>query len=584
MRSWKPRRRWTSEEEAALRAGVLKHGVGWWKDILVDSEFNTTLSTAPILISRRTKEIADAKPKAANSDGLSPAQTSTASGPVARGVDKGFLIKIFHFQAHWFDEKIFEAFSTLKEQNVLDTNTITITRCGEDDDDYINELPDEILVPKLEFFCGHEALKEVLRPPNFKMYEYVNLVNQVVKLHDTATLEALTIRFPLDSNYSHDIDRWVEYAARKQVKKLELDFCMKSRACTVLSYRNFLASPAASRLYWLKDLYLRGINVYDGVIESLFSNSPFIERLSVIDSQLLFIVVVADAPNLKYLKLSHCNFLSRFHISAPNLNIIRLHLYNCATRVNISAPILSRVSVTFDFTISAFSSEPSYNRREILKCLQNLLGQFSHVNKILSLIVSRDLFHVDYKLRKRHMDAKWMDEDILKKVKALANVNGHYSHQHLKVVELVGFTGCVSEVEVALYLVEIAPSLEKIVIDVCELNCCWIREDVERYIDNEYGKFCRRSAEVLRTLIRPEIDVEIFSSERQEANPNPCFGFPKHIKMIVVGISNRLEASRAAIVVSYFVRFHYKYSTIYWIVIVCLTGEGMSCSVGLVEP
>ncbi|KAF3436734.1 hypothetical protein FNV43_RR19481 [Rhamnella rubrinervis] len=429
MRSWKPRRRWTSEEEAALRAGVLKHGVGWWKDILVDSEFNTTLSNRSNIDLKdkwrnmsaasdqggRRKKSRMRKPKAANSDGLSPAQTSTASGPVAREVDKGFLIKNISL----FDEKIFEAFSTLKEQNVLDTNTITITRCGEDDDDYINELPDEILVlilcfvsikeairtslvsrrwknlwtkvPKLEFFCGHEALKEVLRPPNFKMYEYVNLVNQVVKLHDTATLEAFTIRFPLDSNYSHDIDRWVEYAARKQVKKLELDFCMKSRACTVLSYRNFLASPAASRLYWLKDLYLRGINVYDGVIESLFSNSPFIERLSVIDSQFLFIVVVNDAPNLKYLKLSHCNFLSRFHISAPNLNIIRLHLYNCATRVNISAPILSRVSVTFDFTISAFSSEPSYNRREILKCLQNLLGQFSHVNKILSLIVSRDV-------------------------------------------------------------------------------------------------------------------------------------------------------------------------------------------------
>ena len=48
---------------------------------------------------------------------------------------------------------------------------------------------------------------------------------------------------------------------------------------------------------------------------------------------------------------------------------------------------------------------------------------------------------------------QWMMEDIPKKVE---NV-GHYSHQNLKAVELIGFTGVRYEIH---HLVEIAASLE----------------------------------------------------------------------------------------------------------------------------
>jgi len=38
-----PKQRWTSEEEAALRTGVAKHGVGNWRTILNDPELSSTL-------------------------------------------------------------------------------------------------------------------------------------------------------------------------------------------------------------------------------------------------------------------------------------------------------------------------------------------------------------------------------------------------------------------------------------------------------------------------------------------------------------------------------------------------------------
>ncbi|KAG8478441.1 hypothetical protein CXB51_028267 [Gossypium anomalum] len=38
-----PKQKWTAEEEAALKAGVLKHGTGKWRNILSDPEFSSVL-------------------------------------------------------------------------------------------------------------------------------------------------------------------------------------------------------------------------------------------------------------------------------------------------------------------------------------------------------------------------------------------------------------------------------------------------------------------------------------------------------------------------------------------------------------
>lgn len=38
-----PKQKWTSGEEAALKAGIAKYGVGKWSTILKDPEFSTVL-------------------------------------------------------------------------------------------------------------------------------------------------------------------------------------------------------------------------------------------------------------------------------------------------------------------------------------------------------------------------------------------------------------------------------------------------------------------------------------------------------------------------------------------------------------
>jgi Myb-like DNA-binding domain len=39
-----PKQKWTAEEEAALKAGIKKHGAGKWRTILRDPEFSDVLS------------------------------------------------------------------------------------------------------------------------------------------------------------------------------------------------------------------------------------------------------------------------------------------------------------------------------------------------------------------------------------------------------------------------------------------------------------------------------------------------------------------------------------------------------------
>lgn len=78
----------------------------------------------------------------------------------------------------------------------------------------------------------------------------------------------------LDSHYSEDIRRWVEFAASKRVQiRLKLDF--KARAVLSAgsqSYDRFLpAHDDVCRLYWLNGLYLRGVDVGDEAVKCLSS-------------------------------------------------------------------------------------------------------------------------------------------------------------------------------------------------------------------------------------------------------------------------------------------------------------------------
>ncbi|KAI0504138.1 hypothetical protein KFK09_015086 [Dendrobium nobile] len=45
-----PKQKWTSDEESALKAGVVKHGVGKWRTILKDPEFFLKIHNARYML------------------------------------------------------------------------------------------------------------------------------------------------------------------------------------------------------------------------------------------------------------------------------------------------------------------------------------------------------------------------------------------------------------------------------------------------------------------------------------------------------------------------------------------------------
>ncbi|KAF3437394.1 hypothetical protein FNV43_RR20147 [Rhamnella rubrinervis] len=429
---------------------------------------------------------------------------------------------------------------------------------GGEDDACINDLPDEILVWILCFLSLEEAIRTTIlsrrwknlwmnmpkleiswrnNPYDFRPHEMsevkakVNFVNGLVKLHETTTtrMEELTICLPLDSLYSDDIDKWVEFSSEKQVKKLKLDFDVEDmrsflfRMKDITSYYCFLAPPSAIRLYWLKDLYLSGVNVVDKAIECLFSNSPFIERFCLNYSQKLHKVEVADAPNLKYLEIIFCDHLQHLHISAPNLNTIILSVRGCLVHLNLYAPSLRHAAFR---TLHSFMNVCRYN---MFDYLLKMLPQFCQVNKTLAIGFSSDVatticqtfdfshqlpelsnvehlqieifspcpiwfyigsqrlhhlwtcalvktapflqklsikvVHIREKVKNRQMEFQCLDKDGAEKVKALANAKWqYYSHQHLKEVELIDFIGSRNELEIVLFVLEIAASVETVVI------------------------------------------------------------------------------------------------------------------------
>ncbi|EXB38880.1 Histone H1 [Morus notabilis] len=141
-----PKQKWTSEEEEALKAGVAKHGTGKWKDIQRDPEFNPYLlnrsnidlkdkwrnmscsanGQGPREKSRNSKakantDVPAAQPSAAQTATTVPAARDAAAAPNLDDSSKGASDgKNFSM----YNQMIFEALSTLKEPNGLETSAI----------------------------------------------------------------------------------------------------------------------------------------------------------------------------------------------------------------------------------------------------------------------------------------------------------------------------------------------------------------------------------------------------------------------------------------------------------------------------
>ncbi|KAH7847432.1 hypothetical protein Vadar_025960 [Vaccinium darrowii] len=79
---------------------------------------------------------------------------------------------------------------------------------------------------------------------------FVRWVNQVLRSHQGPSVDELKVCFDLDNHYKAAIDGWIEFAMRKEIRKLDLD--LNEDYSALLIQREFYAFP----LHLLKNFTL----------------------------------------------------------------------------------------------------------------------------------------------------------------------------------------------------------------------------------------------------------------------------------------------------------------------------------------
>ncbi|KAH7846725.1 hypothetical protein Vadar_017407 [Vaccinium darrowii] len=360
-------------------------------------------------------------------------------------------------------------------------------RCKRNDkgEDYICRLPDEILVIILSalsmrevaqtsilsrrwrylwtFFAGifdFDGSETLFR---FKWNEkslklermrFVSWVNQVLRSHQGPSVDELKVCFDLDNHYKAAIDGWIEFAMRKEIRKLDLD--LNEDYSALLIQREFYAFPSHLlknfTLGLLTNLRLSYVSVTGEVLEYLLSHVPFLRVLHVRCSPENLQSFKYDGPNIgipfKHVPrlvevsfgmkfcLHAVKFLRRF--SSYFMQLERLSLFLKPGNVvrapfSLDIPELGNLKY-LELKISL------YNRQSLLACIPLLDASPLLQEFILKSLATR--------------------------FKSLMENNTTRKYQYLKVVELVGRVGSAA-VEFVTFVLENVVSLEKLIVNPC---------------------------------------------------------------------------------------------------------------------
>ncbi|MBA0654394.1 hypothetical protein Goklo_021408 [Gossypium klotzschianum] len=308
--------------------------------------------------------------------------------------------------------------------------------------------------------------------------KFVEWVNNVMISHQGSTIDELRVRFYLDKDSQRYIDKWIEIAMGKQVKKLELDFPSLLHRPSNAYYP--FPKECFPGIEFLTSLCLVNVGVSDEVMEFVLSNCPMLETLHLKNSPLLIHPKVScSSLRLKHLNISHSESIQTIEISAPNLVSFEYHKLRKVPFHIWYAPKLTELDYSnwLDFNIAYLVSQlcnylpqlvtlrlslflmdlprfPKFTSLRNLTCITASID--SRLLLLKSLIEASPLLHKFKLLIKDHKEFKSGIEEVGKE-EAQPN-------KYLKEVEIVGFLGQPVEVEFVTYLLKMAIKLEKIVI------------------------------------------------------------------------------------------------------------------------
>ncbi|XP_038696480.1 F-box/LRR-repeat protein At3g58900-like isoform X2 [Tripterygium wilfordii] len=362
-------------------------------------------------------------------------------------------------------------------------------------------------IPDLNFdasvtlrFLEVQRVLEVQRIQELLMIErhkYVNWVNSVLESYQGLTLDKFSVGFDLNGDFGHDIDRWVNFALEKKVRRLVIDFRNYAGYPQYEHYRfpfTVFRLPSGtlhthnvgfSKCSSLRVLLLRQVAITGDVVEYFLSNCPFLEQLCVEGSDLIVDLKVPEPLHcLKYLEVKYCFNVKSIDISATNLFsfkyfgprfIMSYEKLPNLVELDIKGPYS-------DYIVDNPSLLSNYAFR-----LQTLRLRVMHVKESMGLLrfpVLTRLKTLELAVEAKDGDSLLLFAPLIKASPSLCRFTMKLSlqlrnpcgrriqqklprcpHQCLKVVEIIGFQGCTIDNEFAAYLVENAVMLEKIIID-----------------------------------------------------------------------------------------------------------------------
>ncbi|XP_021720464.1 F-box/FBD/LRR-repeat protein At5g53840-like [Chenopodium quinoa] len=161
-------------------------------------------------------------------------------------------------------------------------------------------------------------------PLSVKRSEFMKLVNHVLSLHQGPTIEEFEVFVKSHDAISEEyIEKWVEFALGKRVKRLKLDFSLNPHDFSIT--KPFL-SKFKFNLSSLTVLSLKYVEVTGKVICYVLLKCSALEELHVERSgSLLRLKVPGPLPQLKCLKIIRCDCLKWIEIHAINIVSFTYH-------------------------------------------------------------------------------------------------------------------------------------------------------------------------------------------------------------------------------------------------------------------
>lgn len=331
---------------------------------------------------------------------------------------------------------------------------------------------------------------------------YIYWVNKVLSSHRALYIDEFRINFDLDVSYETYITKWIYSAISSKVKRFELSFHPAVSWQTPpeiytfpqVVYGSLKTDIGLAHVKSLRSLIFDSVNITREMLEFFIYNCPYLDQLRVACSHnLLGLKVVGSELKLKYLDIVFCNNLEELEVSCPSLlsfkyfgpiikftitNVPQLHDVSIGGGVGghglgngrVLGPIVDYFPQLKNLELFVELNEVTQESIQFPKCelpaLRHLTFQiwahccssFLDLTCMLKscpflqkLTLKMQVSQYSSEVRSRHQFPKC-------------------SYQHLKEVDMIGFSGNPVELELAHYLLENATTLEELLLEPWEFE------------------------------------------------------------------------------------------------------------------